>query len=157
MKRYDQVKYNYDVAKIFYHLLPYNQYCKKVMIGYVIGSSIFIYNLQNPFYILLSMFITLPLLLNLIKSFYLNKNISNDYLNNLYNQIGKIPTTHCTTLKQKQSINLDIGETDILKQQIQPNSDFLIELMKYPKPLKYHMVEKLYFKHKKIYQQYKRI
>lgn len=153
MNKQSEIKYNFQIAKMFHCHIPFYKHFKKIVFGCLVGAVLLLYtiyslyNIQNIIILTIIFIITFFAQFYLIKTFMMNQKASDLYINRTDQLVKYIPYPNSSD--KQNSISLDLDPIKELRIQIKNNSDFLGKLDRIYTPT-YQDIENLYLEHKRL-------
>lgn len=153
MNKQSEIKYNFQIAKMFHCHIPFYKHFKKILFGCLVGAALllyticYLYNIQNIITLTIIFIITFFAQFYLIKTFMMNQKASELYINRTDQLVKYIPYPNSSD--KQNSISLDLDPIKELRIQIKNNSDFLGKLDRIYTPT-YQDIENLYLEHKRL-------
>ena len=151
MNKQTEIQYNFQIAKLFHHHIPFYKHFKKITLGCLFMAVLYSYiichlcNIQNILISTIILTCIFCIQFYLIKTFVMNQKASVPYINRTNKLVKYIP--YPKSFDKQNSISLDLDPFEELMKQIKQNCDFLGKLDRIYNPT-YQDIENLYLEYK---------
>ena len=151
MNKQTEIQYNFQIAKLFHHYIPFYKHFKKITLGCLFMAVLYSYiicylcNIQNILISIIILTYTFCIQFYLIKTFVMNQKASVPYINRTNKLVKHIQ--YPKSFDKQNSISLDLDPFEELRKQIKQNCDFLGKLDRIYNPT-YQDIENLYLEYK---------